>query len=156
MRQDETSSRRGRGKKSHKLDAFIGAMLTHPTVESAAEAAGISHATAHRWLKDPIVIERLAQAHRDAWNQTIACLQEVGPEAVQTLRRNMAEADSGSVQVSAARAALEMSFRAVEAASVEQRLSALEEAVKSRKGGAYDHPNITPAGAVGKADGHGQ
>jgi hypothetical protein len=153
MRHRETLSRGHGGKKVRKLESFIAAMLSHPTVESAAEAVGISHATAHRWLKDPIVIERLAQAHRDAWNQTIACLQEVGPEAVQTLRRNMAEADSGSVQVSAARAALEMSFRAVEAASIEQRLAALEEIVKNRKGAPYDQPNLAQAQRAGKVNG---
>ena len=54
---------RGHGeKKSRKLDAFIAGLLSCQTVEDAAAAAGISTATAYRWLHDQDVIERLRQA----------------------------------------------------------------------------------------------
>jgi hypothetical protein len=145
MRTGESKSPGHGEKKSRKLDAFIDALLVFASVEAAAESVGISHATGYRWQKDPVVIERLSEAaaaHRGAWHRTIARLQAAGPEAVETLQRNMQAAESGAAQIAAAKAILDMSFKAAEVAGFEQRLSALEEAIKNRKG-AYDEPNFT-------------
>jgi hypothetical protein len=55
-------------KKTRKLDQFIAAMMSHGPVEAAA-AAGIAASTARRWMKDPVVIRRLAEPRRDAMNR---------------------------------------------------------------------------------------
>ena len=54
-------------KKSRKLDQFVAAMLNCRTVEDAAKAAGISVASAYRWLRDEVVCERLRVARREVW-----------------------------------------------------------------------------------------
>jgi hypothetical protein len=53
--------------KSRKLDQFVAAMLNCRTVEDAAKAAGISVASAYRWLRDEVVCERLRVARREVW-----------------------------------------------------------------------------------------
>jgi hypothetical protein len=145
MTTDERKSRKSRGHGSQKwrLDAFIDALLQKSSVEEACEAVNISPATGYRWQKDPEVIQRLAEAaaaHRGAWLRTVARLQAAGPEAVETLQRNMREAENGAAQISAAKAILDMSFKGVEAASIEQRLATLEQAAKNWRGN--DRPNF--------------
>src|SRR6516225_3789994 len=97
-------------------------MLSHRTVEAAAEAVGIAASSARRWLKDPLVIQRLAEARRDAMNRAIARLQEAATEAVDCLREVQRSGESESARVSAARCILEQSLRAVELGDIQQRL----------------------------------
>jgi hypothetical protein len=43
-------------------------------VEAAAAAAGISAASAYRWMQDPVVVQRLAEARPDqSWCRGIGC-----------------------------------------------------------------------------------
>src|SRR6516165_10652419 len=103
MRGNETSSRGHGGKKGRKLDAFVMAMMSHPTVEATAAAVEISPATAYRWLQDEAVIRRLAEARRDAMSRAIARLQEAATEAVDCLCQVQRDGESESARVSAAR-----------------------------------------------------
>jgi AcrR family transcriptional regulator len=132
---------RGHGeKKSRKLDAFIAGLLSRQTVEDAAAAAGISTASAYRWMRDPDVVERLRQARREAWGRAMAQLQEAGPEAVESLRKILREAEGESPRVSAARTILELGVRVVELGDIEERIEKLEAIVKSNwKGKGLDN-----------------
>ena len=117
---------RGHGeKKSRKLDAFIAGLLSRQTVEDAAAAAGISTATAYRWMQDQDVIDRLRQARREAWGRAMAQLQEAGPEAVEALRKILREAEGESPRVAASRTILELGLRVVELSDIEERLGKL-------------------------------
>jgi AcrR family transcriptional regulator len=130
---------RGHGeKKSRKLDAFITGLLSRQTVEDAA-AAGISTASAYRWLRDQDVIARLREARRESWGRALAQMQEAGPEAVEALRKTLREAESESARVSAARTILELGLRAVEIGDIEERLTKLEQLVKNHRKGSDDY-----------------
>jgi hypothetical protein len=119
-------------KKARKLDQFVAAMMSHRTVESAAASVGIAASSAHRWLKDPVVIQRLAEARRDAMNRAIARLQEAASEAVECLCQVQRDGDSESARVSAAKTILELSLRAADLEDVLGRLDSLERAVKEK------------------------
>jgi hypothetical protein len=147
---------RGHGeKKSRKLDAFIAGLLSRQTVEDAA-AAGISTASAYRWMRDPDVVERLRQARREAWGRAMAQLQEAGPEAVEALRKILREGEGESARVSASRTLLELGLRAVEIGDIEERIGKLEAIVKSNwKGAGNDQPGNTQARGTRAINGHG-
>ena len=147
---------RGHGeKKSRRMDAFIAGLLSRQTVEDAA-AAGISTASAYRWLRDRDVIERLRQARREAWGRAMAQLQEAGPEAVEALRRVLREAEGEAPRVSAARTVLELGIRAVELESIEERIEKLEAIVKGNwRGPDSDQPNHAPVGGARRINGAG-
>jgi hypothetical protein len=147
---------RGHGeKKSQKLDAFVEAMMTHRTVESAAAAAGISPATAYRWMHDQDVIERLRQARQQAWSRAMAQLQEAGPEAVEALRKILREAEGESPRVSAAKAVLDLGIRAVELESIEDRIAKLEALAKNNWKGPHEQSeDRAQAGSARGINGH--
>jgi hypothetical protein len=120
-------------KKSRKAEQFIAALLTHPSIEAAAQAVGISSATAWRWMQDPKFAEQYREARREAMRHTTARLQEAGREAVDCLREVQRSGDSESARVSAARTILELGLKAVDLDDVQQRLDALEQAVKDQQ-----------------------
>ena len=140
-----------------KQDEFIRALLTNPSVESAAKAVGISRATAWRWMKDPAVIARLAEARRDSMKAAMAKLQQAASASVDCLCEIQREGESESARVSAARVILEQALRSVELQGVQERLDALEAIVKSRnwKGAGSEQPNPAPAGTARGINGHG-
>jgi hypothetical protein len=133
-------------KKTRKLDQFIVAMMNHRTVEAAAASVGVAASTAHRWLKDSCVVQRLAEARRDAMNRAIARLQEAAVSAVDCLCQIQQDAESESARVSAARCILEQSLRATELNDIEQRIVKLEAIAKSRdwKGSSNDNQSTHP------------
>jgi hypothetical protein len=144
-------------KAPRKLDAFVAAMLAHPTVEAAAAAVGIAVSTAYRWLANPLVIQRLAEARRDAMKAAMSKLQQAASEAVDCLCEIQREGQSEPARVSAARTILEQALRSVELQDVQERIGALEAIVKSRKwkGAGDDQPGNTQAGGTRAVNGHG-
>jgi hypothetical protein len=144
-----------REKKPQKLDQFITAMLAHETVEAAAEAAGISPATAYRWLQDSDVIRRLAEARRHGMQRAMARIQEAATQAVDTLCEVQSKDHSESARAMAARVILEMALHTVELGNIQQRLDALETIAKSPnwKGPGNDRENQAPARPAGKING---
>jgi hypothetical protein len=142
-------------KKPRKLDEFIRALLTNPSLEDAARAVGISRTTAWRWLKNPAVIAQLHEARREAWGRALAMLQEAGPEAVQALREVLRAAESESSKVSAAKAVLELGVKVVELTDLQQRIETLEQVAKTTRNwkGPNDDQPPAPAGSARKTNG---
>ena len=158
MGQNETFSADHGGKKApRKLDAFVAAMLAHRTVEAAAEAVGISHATAYRWLQHPDVIQRLAEARRDGMKAAMSRLQQAALGAVDCLCEVQSDGESESARVSAARTILEQALRTVELQNIEERIEKLEALAKNKwKGsGSEQPPDRAAAGPPGRINGHG-
>jgi hypothetical protein len=118
-------------------------MMTHKTVEDAAAAAGISPATAYRWMQDPVVVQRLAQVRRDGMKAAISKLQQAASQAVDCLSRVLSEGESESAKVSAARCILEQALRATELSDVIERLDAIERTVKSQGQGVTPGPRVS-------------
>jgi hypothetical protein len=156
MKPDETKSRGHGDKRSRKVDQLISALLSHPSLEAAADASGVSRITAWRWLKDPAVLTRLREARREAMNRAIARLQEAATEAVDCLCEVQRDGESESARVSASRCILEQALRATELGDVQERLARLEALTKNRwKGTTDDEPNSAPAAKAGGANGRG-
>jgi hypothetical protein len=146
------------GKKApRKLDAFVAAMLAHPTIEAAAAAVGIAVSTAYRWLQHADVIQRLAEARRDAMKAAMSKLQQAASASVDCLCEIQREGESESARVSAARTILEQALRSVELQDVQERLDKLEAIVKSRnwKGAGNEQPDRAQAGGTRSVNGHG-
>lgn len=113
--------------KQRQQDLFLSALLTQPTIAQAAQRAGISDATAGRWLKDPRFQARYADAKRQAFAEVLDYLQHSMLAAVMTLRSVMLDAQAKpTTKVLAAGKLLELGLRAHEVYTVEERLAALE------------------------------
>jgi hypothetical protein len=136
--------------KKRKLNAFITGLLSRSSVEAAAQEAGVSRATAWRWIKDPAVIQGLRDARRDAMQRAIGRLQEAASGAVDCLCQVQEEGESESARVSAARCILEQALRASELGDIEERLAKLEALAKGRGwgGAGEEQPPTAPGRGV--------
>lgn len=124
----------GHGDKSRLHEKAIAALLTAPSVEKAAKAAGLSKATLLRWMQEAAFQQAYREARRRVVEATIGRLQSVTAEAVKALHAALT-CTTPTVRVSAARAILEFSFRSVELMDLEERLAALEQRVGGHGGG---------------------
>jgi AcrR family transcriptional regulator len=124
---------KGHGDKRPRLqEAAIAALLSHPTLDSAAKAAGVSRATLFRWTQEPDFQAAYRDARRQAMDGAIATLQAATAEAVAALRKALRE--KGSTRVTAARAIWEFSFRSRELLDIEERLATLEQRFGGQEG----------------------
>jgi hypothetical protein len=103
------------------------ALLSNSTMKRAARSVGIDEATLWRWLQDKDFHTAYRTARRESVSQAIARLQQVSTEAVNTLREVMKDKTAkGSKRVSAAKAIIEYSIKAVEIEDLAQRVEELE------------------------------
>ncbi len=110
-------------------DKLLAALLCSPTIESAAKVAGISEATALRYLKETEFLGAYRDARREVVSHALTALQGACSEAVATLRSVATDATApASSRISASRAILDLSIRAVELDSLDD-LSARVEAI---------------------------
>lgn len=114
-------------KKSRGQEKAIIALLTEPTLKQAAKTAGIGEATLWRWLQDPEFAEQYRSARKQTVSQAVSRLQQACGEAVDTLRSIMTDdAAPAPSRVTAAKAVLETSLKAVEMEELEKRIEKLE------------------------------
>lgn len=119
---------------SQKKERAIMAMLTAPTMKKAAFDAKIGETTLFRWLKLAEFEKAYRQARRQAIDQTISRLQQASTHAVSTLQDVMGdETAPHSSKVSAARAILDISFKAFELDDLGARIETLERQLESRR-----------------------
>jgi hypothetical protein len=118
---------------SRKKENAIAALLTHPTIETAAAVVGVSEKSLRNWLKEPA----FQQAFRDARSQVVdlalARLQEAYGLAVTSLR-DLLTARSEAVRLGACRAILELGGKLRENLDLEQRIAELEEQARRESG----------------------
>lgn len=120
------ATRKGHGARHERAEQLIASLLSEPTYEKAAKAAGCSKATVIRRMRDPEFRAAYRAARRDLLEATLARLQQASGEAVQTLRRAM-RCRSASTRVTAARSILDYALRAAELMDLEERVEALEQ-----------------------------
>ncbi len=102
------------------------AILTEPTVRSAADTCGLSEATLRRYMRDERFRSELAQARRQLYADAMGAIRKATTQAVDTLSSVMADVDApASARVSAARTVLELA-RDAELENLEERVDALE------------------------------
>src|SRR5262249_19545356 len=112
----------------HRQEALVAALLTEPTHQAAAAAAGVSEATLRRWLHRPAVRAACREARRRVVEDAGARLQQACGEAVEALRRNLA-CGNPRAEVRAAQIVLEQAVRGVELADLLARVEELEQLV---------------------------
>jgi hypothetical protein len=110
-----------------KQEKAISALLSEPTMKSAAQLVKVSEITLIRWLREDAFRDAYQEARREATKQAIARLQQASSEAVDTLRDVMSRNLSRpSARVSAAKAVLEFSLKAIEIEDLQNRVEQLE------------------------------
>ena len=117
-----------------KIEQAISALLTCPRVEDAAKQCGISRTTLWRMSQDADFQSRLQEARLRLSEQVVTSLLANNLDAVNTLRCVMLDKDATmSVRVNAAGKLIDFSLRAKQQLEIEQRLAALEFALRDRK-----------------------
>ena len=125
----------GHGTKfKRKLDDAVAAMLTQRNVEEAARSVGVSTATLMRWQKLPEFQTAYREAHRVAYGQAVARLQQGTSAAATTLLKMMLDPKTpASVRVRAAECVMNQATKAIEIEDVEVRVTELERAAELSK-----------------------
>jgi hypothetical protein len=128
-----------KGKFTNKKQTAIVALLERPTIKEAAAAVGIAEATIFRWLQ----VEEFQTAYREARRRVVELatsrLQKASGEAVGALKEVMNNPQSpASSRVMAARAVLEMSFKATMIEDLSARVEAMEKFLEKREKENFD------------------
>jgi hypothetical protein len=153
MTPNDSFSRGHGAKKARRLNDFITGLLAHRTIEDAATFAKISLSTAYRWLRDPGVVQRLAEARRDGMKATMAQLQANAASAVNVLDRLQTSAESEGIRLGAARAILAFALQSTEILDLAERLDEVEQKVNSWRN-TNAGQGQTSARTAGGANGH--
>jgi len=106
------------------------ALLEQPTIEKAAEAAGVHPTTLRRWLRQAEFQDALRQARREKYSQAMGLLHLGTAAAVAHLLKIMRDPNQpGSTQVRAIDCVLNRVAKAIEIEDILARLTALEQQV---------------------------
>jgi transposase-like protein len=110
-----------------KKDKAILALLSHSTIESAAQEVGVTRKTLHEWLKQEDFKMKLQEAKHETMNHVTMRVRASMAEAVDTLTEVMGNSETPAhARVSAAKAVLEAGFKAIEQEDILTRLDKLE------------------------------
>ena len=111
------------------------ALLTHPTKEKAAAAAGITSKTLRSYLNDPEFQAEYRKAFAGLVADATRKVQQTLDPAVAVLREIMEDSnENGQVRVSAARSVLEYGLKMTEQTDILDRLTELEAAMGGEHG----------------------
>lgn len=117
----------GHGAKlDRKQEQAIAALLSQPTVEAAANAAGISEKTLKNWLALPEFQAAYRAARQDILDRTVVRLLAASGKAIDTLEANLCAPRPGD-QIRAAQTILSHATAGVELLDLAERVKALEE-----------------------------
>lgn len=107
------------------------ALLTQPTKEKAATAAGITSKTLRSYLDDPEFRAEYRKAFSELVEDATRKVQQTLDPAVAVLREVMEnDSENGQVRVSAARSVLEYGLKMTEQTDILNRLQELEAAMQ--------------------------
>ena len=108
-------------------DHLLMALACGATVEAAAHSAGVSPATAYRYLQDRAFRQRLQHTRSEMVKRSTGMLTGAAGEAVKTLLELMRGPTAPAVRLGAARATLELGMKQRGESDLEERLAAMEE-----------------------------
>lgn len=107
----------------------IRSLLTKPTIALAAQDCGTSEPTIYRWLRDDAFRLALTAAESDAIDTASRRLVSLTEASISVIAMTLADRTMHpALRLRAALAVLEQMLRLRELRSIEQRLSALEQA----------------------------
>lgn len=109
------------------------ALLSHANIRTAAKAVGVDEATLWRWLQDKDFHAAYMSIRRESVSLSIARLQQSSTEAVNTLKAIAKDKQApASARVTAAKAIIEYSIKAVEIEDLAIRVAELETTLKPK------------------------
>ena len=120
-----------RGDRKHADTRLAVELASGKTVETAAEAAGLSVRTAFRRLRDPAFAQQVREARAAFVDRAVGKLADASTKAVDTLVQ-LLDCDTDTVKLGACRAILELGNRLRESVELEQRISELETRVSEK------------------------
>ncbi len=112
-----------------KQEKLIALLLTEKTIDEACKKAGVNVTTYWRWMKDENFISQYRKMRRGILENTVAKLQSITYQAIETLERNLT-CENPSVEIRCAQIILEQSLKGLEMLDIENRLEMLEHLVK--------------------------
>jgi hypothetical protein len=122
------------GKFGRKQEEAIVALLTQPSIETAARSVGVAVRTLLRWLAIPEFQAAYRKARRDVHSQATARLQQATTAAATTMLKLMVDANvPASVRLRAAESVYDRAVKGIEIEDVEVRVEALEQAAELAK-----------------------
>lgn len=112
---------------------FLQALLTEPTIEKAAERAGIAKSTAYKYLKDTKFNKRLLEKKREVMAQVTSQLQQQALEAVKVLSDIMTDEEAPEyARISAAKSVLDNAYKGLDLEDIQVRLAKIEEGMENK------------------------
>jgi transposase-like protein len=119
-----------------KIDSLTGhqrravrALLVKPTIEQAAKDAQVSETSLYRWMRQPEFHRALTEAESDALDNASRRLVNLTEHAISVITATMDDRNMHpALRLRAAQIVLENMLRLREMRSLEQRISALEQA----------------------------
>ena len=115
-------------------DVLMLALACGATIENAAQKASVSERTAYRRLADLEFCQRLKKARTDMVERAAAALTAASLEAVKTLYELQGFGMPPAVRLRAARSIIEMGMKLRKDAEFEERITVLEQRLKSEGG----------------------
>lgn len=115
---------------TNKQEKLIARLLTEKTIDEACKKSNVAVTTYWRWMKDENFLTQYRRARRGILENTVAKLQSVTYQAIETLERNL-NCENPAAEIRSAQIILEQSIKGLEMLDVENRIEMLEELVKS-------------------------
>lgn len=110
-----------------KKQKALTALLEQPTIDKAADAAGVARSTIYRYLKDPDFAAAYRQARSEALAHATTRLQQLASEAVEALGDVIGDAYAAPKdRISASRTVLDFAYSAHDLEALAAALDDLE------------------------------
>lgn len=119
---------------TRKKQMAVAALIRAPTIDAAAQAAGVGYSTLRRWLKED---QEFREAYQTALEELLSdaatqAKQGLSP-ALEALREIAEDQDSpAAARVQAARSIIDGALKLTEAAEIVKRLEALEQSLEDK------------------------
>jgi hypothetical protein len=133
------------GNKTANLELAATALAVGQNVAGAAQAANVTTRTIRRWLAESPLRAQVATLRAEMLSEATGILSRTMAAAAIRLGE-LIDNEDPRVAFSAARAVLELALRIREQGEIDQRLAALEEALRERD--RVDQPPPGPPGAA--------
>jgi hypothetical protein len=114
---------------SKRQESLIAHLLTERTIDAACKKADVSASTYWRWMKEAPFLNEYRRAREGILENTVAKLQSLTYEAIDTLERNL-HCENPSVEIRCATIILEQAIKGMEMLNLKARVEELEESLR--------------------------
>jgi hypothetical protein len=138
-----------------KKEQAIAALVTHPSIEGAARAVGVSSKTLHRWLRIPEFQDAYRKARKDNFAQLSVQFEQACPLALATLLQLMRDSKAPASKVRAAVTTVKYATKAMAQEDLQARVRRLEQRQAEPPSSASLRPTLVETASRSPLRGHG-